>query len=460
MSRRVVVVGGGITGLATAWFLEQGVTAGASAGGVEVTLVEAADRLGGKIATRRISDIAVDVGADAFLARRPEGERLVRRLGLEDRLVAPATGQVWLWVRGALRPLPPGTVFGVPSELSTLARSGILSPLGVARAALEPLLPSRRRLGDRSVGEVVARRFGREVADHLVEPLLGGVYAGRADQLSLEAAAPPVAAAVQRSRSLLRGARGQRAQAADDDRPVFLTLEGGLGQVVDALAAGLGDVRTGVTVEAVAGREGGGAQVTLSDGESLDVDAVVLTVPAFAAAPLVRPVAPAAARLLDGIRYASVGVVTLAYPQEVADLAPRGSGMLVPATEGRLVKAATWSSRKWPHLADADRFLLRASVGRSDDQRFAAMSDAELVAAVTAEVAEAMDLAIAPEASLVTRWDRALPQYEVGHLRLVRDVRDAVRVRAPWLHLAGAAYDGVGLAPCIGQAEAVARTLA
>ncbi len=469
MSRRVVVVGGGITGLATAWYLRHGLpgdeTAGRTTGeeppdDVEVTLVEAGDRLGGKIVTREIAGIPVDAGADAFLARRPEGERLVRRLGLQDRLVAPATGQVWLWVRGRLRPLPAGTLFGVPSDLGALARSGVLSPLGLARAALEPALPRRRWAGDRSVADLVAARFGRQVADHLVEPLLGGVYAGRADRLSLRAAAPPVAAAADRAASLVRGARAQRRQAAGDDRPVFLTLEGGLGQVVDALAEGLPDVRTGAAVAEVAARDGGGATVRLADGSTLDADHVVLTVPAFAAAPLVRPIAPAAAALLDGIRYASVGVVTLAYPLVVGDLAPEGSGMLVPRTEGRLVKAATWSSRKWPHLAGADRFLLRASVGRIDDQRFAAMSDAELVATVAGEVAEAMGIDVAPTASLVTRWDRALPQYEVGHLRLVRDVRDAVRVRAPWMHLAGAAYDGVGLAPCIGQAEAVARTLA
>ncbi|MBW3619225.1 MAG: protoporphyrinogen oxidase [Actinobacteria bacterium] len=457
---RIVVVGGGITGLATAWYLRHGLDPERGDRGVvpEVTVLEASDRLGGKIAGATLEGTPLDVGADAFLARRPEAERLARRLGLGDDLVAPATGQVWLWVRGRLRPLPTGTVMGVPGDLRALARSGILTPTGLVRAGLEPLLPRRRRAGDRSVGEHVTRRFGADVTDVLVEPLLGGVYAGRADRLSLEAAAPAVADA-DRSRSLLAGMRAQTRQARGDDRPVFLTVAGGLGRMVDALADGLEDARTGAVVTGLAVADAGGVEVLLGDGSRIAADDVVLTVPAYAAAPLVAPVVPAAARLLAGIPYASVAVVSLAYPAGVADGFPRGSGMLVPPSEGRLVKAATWSSRKWPHLADRDRFLLRASVGRIDDRRWEDLDDTELTARVVAEIGEATGTHVAPVAGRVTRWERSLPQYEVGHARRVRDVRDAVRVRAPWLHVAGAAYDGVGLAPCVAQAEALAGGL-
>jgi oxygen-dependent protoporphyrinogen oxidase len=461
VTRRVVVVGGGITGLATAWLLRHGASPVDLRPGedIDVTVLEGSDRLGGKIATGEVDGVALDVGADAFLARRPEAERLVRRLGLADDLVAPATGQVWLWVRGRLRPLPAGTVLGVPSDLGAVARSGTLSPWGWARAAMEPLLPRRRPDGDRSVRDLVAGRFGGEVADTLVEPLLGGIYAGRIDQLSLAAAAAPIDAVAARPGSLHRGLRRHRAGTAADDRPVFLTVTGGLGRVVDRLAADLDDVRTGVTVTGVAPRRANGAQVELSDGGTIAADDVVVTVPAFAAASILAAPVPDAARLLAGIRYASVAVVTLAYPAAVADRAPHGSGMLVPRTEGRLVKAATWSSRKWPHLADGDRFLLRASVGRVDDDRATTMSDDELTAAVTAEVAEAMGIAAAPTAARVTRWERGLPQYEVDHQRRVAAIRDAVRIRTPSLHLVGAAYDGLGLAPCIAQAEEVVRRL-
>lgn len=454
---RVVVVGGGITGLATAWYLRHG--RGPDGGTApDVTLVEASDRLGGKIAGARLAGVDLDVGADAFLARRPEGERLARRLGLGDDLVAPATGQVWLWVRGALRPLPTGTVLGVPGDLRSLARSGILSPAGLLRATLEPILPRRRPVADRSVADLVDGRFGSEVTDVLVEPLLGGVYAGRADRLSLAAAAPAISTA-DGGRSLLAGMRAHRRRAGSDGGPVFLTVAGGLSRVVDALVAGLDDVRTGARVAALAPRAGGGAEVVLADGTVLEADHVVLTVPAFAAAPLVAPLAPEAGRLLGGIPYASVAVVAAAYPAAVGDRYPHGSGMLVPPREGRLVKAATWSSRKWPHLAGGDAFLLRASVGRIDDERWRSMDDDELSGRVADELAAATGIATAPLATRVTRWERSLPQYEVGHLRRVRDVRDAIRVTVPWLHVAGAAYDGVGLAPCVAQAETVAGAL-
>lgn len=454
-----MIVGGGITGLATAWLLRHGTVEGDSTAGLEVTVLEAGTRLGGKIETRRLDGIPFDVGADAFLARRPEAERLVRRLGLGDRLVAPAAGQVFLWVRGALRPLPAGTVLGVPSDLDAVAESGVLTRRGLARARLEPLLPRRRRRGDVAVGRLVADRFGREVADVLVEPLLGGVYAGRADRLSLEAAAAPVAEAARRHRSLLTGLRAHRSAAVGGDRPVFLTVEGGLGQVVEALAAGAGTVRTRATVTGVTAHDHGGVRLELADGDCLETDEVVLAVPAHAAAPLVAPVVPAAASLLTGIRYASVAVVALAYPREAAQRVPRGSGMLVPRTEGRLVKAATWSSRKWPQYAGADRFLVRASVGRIDDERFSSLDDEALVAAVSGELAEAMGLPRRPVAVHVRRWELALPQYEVGHQQRVRQLRVALQSRAPWLHLAGAAYDGVGLAPCVAQAEQVAARI-
>lgn len=459
MTRRVVVVGGGITGLATTWLLRHGLTDDAPRSDVEVTLVEASGRLGGKIAAGEVAGTAVDVGADAFLARRPEAERLARRLGLGDDLVAPATGQVFLWTRGRLRPLPAGTVLGVPGDLRALARSGVLSPAGLARATVEPLLPRRRRSGDIAVADLISRRFGREVAHALVEPLLGGVYAGRADRLSLQATAAPVAAAARSHRSLLAGIRAHRTGTANDDRPVFRTVAGGLSRMVERLADGSEDVRTGVAATGLAGGGGGRVTVMLSDGERITADDVVVTLPAFAAAPLVAPVVPEAARILASIRYASVAVVSLAYPSSVAAAVADGSGMLVPRREGRLVKAATWSSRKWPHLADGDHFLVRASVGRIDDDRFAGLDDDALVAAVGRELAEAMGVGAAPVAHRVTRWDRALPQYEVGHLARVRAIRDAARARAPWLHLAGAAYDGVGLAPCIAQAEAVTTTI-
>jgi oxygen-dependent protoporphyrinogen oxidase len=462
---RVVVVGGGITGLATAWLLRHGVDPDAPpATPPDVTVLEASDRLGGKLHSAPFDGRTLDIGADAFLARRPEALRLARRLGLGDDLVAPRSGQVWLWVGGRLAPLPTDTVFGVPTDARALVRSGAVGARAIARTIAEPFLPPAPPAdGDRSVAEVVEDRLGREVLDVLVEPLLGGVYAGSVDRLSVSATTPMIAEAARHPDGLVAGLRAYRRRVAGSDAPVFLTVDGGLGRLVERLVDGLPDdsVRSGATVTGLRDveiqRGVTGWVVELADGSSLTADHVVVTTPAFAAAPLLRPVAPATAELLDGVDYASVAVVTLAYDRAATADVPDGSGMLVPRTEGRRVKAATWSSGKWPHLADHDRFLVRASVGRIDDDAPLALDDDALVAAVDAEVREAMGITAPAAASRVTRWDRALPQYDVGHLDRVRAIRGGLPDR---LHLAGAAYDGVGIAPCVAQAEHVARTIA
>jgi protoporphyrinogen/coproporphyrinogen III oxidase len=442
---RVVVVGAGLTGLATAWQLRDA---------AEVVVVEAEDRPGGEIRTVPFAGARLDVGADAFLARQPEGERLVRQLGLGDELVAPATGRVALWVRGRLRPLPEGTVLGAPADLGAVWRAGVLTTGGVLRAAVEPVLPRRFVPGDRSVGDLIGERFGRQVVDTLVEPLLGGVYAGAADRLSAEAAAAPVWAAARAHRSLAVGLREHRTRAATDERPVFLTVRGGLSQVVERLAARV-DVRTGTPASGI-DRTGEGWRVTTADGAVLRADQVVVTVPAPAAAALLADVLPAVARELVGIRMASVAVVALAYDRAAADRAPAISGFLVPRSEGRLIKAVTLSSRKWPHHASHERFLLRASVGRVDDPTGLALADDDLADRVDAEVRWATGIRAPAVERLVVRWPEALPQYEVGHVRRVDRVRAALEALPAGLHLGGAALDGVGLAARVRDADRLA----
>jgi protoporphyrinogen/coproporphyrinogen III oxidase len=278
---RVVVIGGGLTGLATAWRLREH---------AEVMVLEAGERLGGQIRTIELAGIPLDVGADAFLARQPEGERLVRDAGLGDRLVSPTVGRVALWQRGRLRLLPPATVFGAPTDPIALARSGVLSLGGVARAAAEPLLPRRFVAGDRSVADLVGERFGREVVDVLVEPLLGGVYAGRADDLSARATMPPVWAAAREHRSLMVGllADGRAGAGSGAEGPVFATLRDGLEQLIERLHADLGPrVRTGARVTAlqrqgdawaVQVRRGAGAlELGGADGVSADDRGVAQT---------------------------------------------------------------------------------------------------------------------------------------------------------------------------------------
>ena len=453
MSRpRVAVIGAGLTGLATAWRLRDD---------ADVVVFDAAERVGGQVRTIELAGRALDVGADALLARQPEGEALVRSLGFgDDDLVAPATGQVHLWTRDRLRPLPQHTVMGVPTDLRALAGSGALTPLELARAAAEPLVPRRQVAGDRSVGDLIGERFGTAVVERLVEPLLGGVYAGDTDRLSAEAATASVWAAAHRpQRSLTAALRAHRAEAPPADGPVFLTLRGGLTRLIDRLCDELGDrVRPATPVRTVE-RSVRGWQLSLDDRVEA-ADAVVLAVPAPAAATLLAEPVPEAARELAGIRLASVGVVALAYdPADAAD-APQGSGVLVPRGEGRLIKAVTISSRKWPHQADGDAFIVRASVGRVDDLRALELDDATLAERVDAEVRWALRLRAPARERTVVRWPQALPQYDVGHRARVDRVRFALDAAdARGLHIGGASLDGLGLSARARDAQGLAHAV-
>jgi oxygen-dependent protoporphyrinogen oxidase len=440
----VAVVGGGITGLATAHFLRRQ--------GCEVTLIEAGDRLGGKIHTLDLDGVPVEAGPDTFLARVPWAVDLCRELGLQDELVAPATGKAFLWTGGALRPLPERHVLGVPTALGPLVRSGVLSPAGVARAALDLVLPRTEHGPDPSVADVVGRRLGREVLDRLVEPLVGGINAGRADSLSLAATARPLWEAATRSRSLVLGLRRP---ALPNPGPVFLGLAGGLQRLVDRLATEVHGARLGTRVDALS-RAGAGYRLACTPGPDIDARAVVVTVPSFAAAGMLAGVSRAAAEGLAAIQHASVVTATLAYPRAAVAHPLEGSGMLVPRVEGRLLTACTWSTSKWPALARGDTVLLRASAGRDGDRRAMELDDDEVVRRLHDELDEALGVRERPRATLVSRWPRGFPQYVVGHQARVDAIEAALAADAPGVLVAGAAYRGLGIAACVEQARRAA----
>jgi protoporphyrinogen/coproporphyrinogen III oxidase len=459
----VAVVGGGITGLATAWYLRSG----AWPTRPDVTVLEAGARPGGKIRTETLAGVPVEAGPDTFLARVPWATDLAREVGLADDLVAPATGEAFVWHDGTLKPLPRGTVLGVPVTARALLSAPLLSAKGRVRAALDLVLPRRpSRPGDPSVAEVVGARLGPEVLDRLVEPLVGGIHAGRADALSLRSAARPLASAAERHRSLLLGARAQRGN--EGSGPVFLAVVGGMERLVERLAASLegAELRLATAVRALTADDGRW-RVVCDSGPDVVADAVVLTVPAFAAASLLAGVAPAVARELEGIRYASVVTATLGYRPEALSRPLTGSGFLVPrvASEspdgwfrygpGPLLTACTFSSVKWPALAGSGLALLRASAGRHGDDRAMALDDEDLVTRLHAELARMVGVTAVPVASRVDRWERSFPQYEPGHEARVGRIERALAEHAG-LSVAGAAYRGLGIAACIQSAESTA----
>jgi len=455
--RHVVVIGGGIAGLAAAWHLRQGDEH------LRVTVLEGGPQLGGKLRASEVAGVSVDEGAEAMLARRPEGKELARMVGLGEELRLPGTVQAHILSRGALRPMPKGHVMGVPSDLLALARSGILSAAGLARVPLDQILPATRITHDVSVAAYIRARMGGEVVDRLIEPLLGGVYAGRTERLSLDATMPRIAIAARSERSLLAAAREIAADAPKDAGPVFTTLRLGMGSLPEAVAAASGaEIRTGVTVREMRRTEGGWQLVAgpVPKPEIIEADAVIVAVPAPAASRLLAEELPQAAAELARIEYASMAIVTLAYPREAFPLPPSGSGYLVPAVDGRPIKAATFSSVKWPHLTETDPnlVLLRCSIGRLGEEAVLQRDDAELVALAMAEMVEVMGVRGLPRDSRVTRWGGSLPQYEVGHLDRVARIR-AAAASSPGLALCGAAYDGVGIPACVSTARSAAARI-
>jgi len=454
-----VIVGGGISGLATAHYLHR--LLGAE---VQLTLVEGGMRLGGKVATQSFAGHMVDSGPDALLVRSPVMAALLEDLGLSGQLVAPGVQGAHVWSRGRLRQLPPGTLFGVPDRLVPLLRSRLLSPGGVARAALDLVLPRRHTLShDPSIADLVVPRLGSQVFDRLVEPLLGGVHAGRAGELSARSTVPEIAAIARDNRSLYLGLRRLRRHAPPTSGgPVLVTLAGGLVRLVRALTAGLADHDDDLVLDnavRTVARVGNDYRVDLLDGQSIVADAVVLATPAFVTARLLADLAPAAATVLAEALYADVATIWLAYPRSAVPRPLDGTGFLVPPEEDKLLVGCTWSSAKWPHLADDSLVLIRCLVGRHGDRRWVGMDDDTLVGHVHDELVEAMGLTADPVQQRIQRWPRGLPQYLVGHQDRL-DAVDAGLRDLPRLYLTGAAYRGVGLASCVADAERTAQDVA
>ena len=454
---RVAVVGGGISGLATAHYLLNGDENGEGPP-LDVVVLEASGRAGGKVRTARLAGAPVEGGPDSFVVRKPWAVDLCDELGLTDQVVIPGATGASVLVEGRLVPLPPRSAFGIPSKLSDLLTWRGLSRWGAVRAAGDLLRPKSRDDGDEALGALLRRRLGDEAARVLVEPLLAGLHAGDPMRLGVLPTFPELRAWERGLGSLLRGSRAAvRAAEAPGPghKPLFATVWGGLSTVIDALGAKIGRDRVRLDAPVARLTREGPRFAVEAPGDALTVDAVVLATPAFESARLLGTVNAEAGAEIGGITYASTAVVLLAYPEGTADRLPdEGTGYVVPP-DGNAVTACTWLSRKWPSAEFGTRAVIRCFVGRDGDERALVLGDHELVKAVRAEVEPVLGLESVVADSAVVRWPRSMPQYEVGHLdRLARI--DSALTSTRGAFVTGAAYGGVGLADCVRQAKETA----
>ncbi len=452
--KHVAIVGGGVSGLVAAYRLRRMLGPD-----VRLTVLEQSDRLGGKLRTVDLDGVPTDVGAEAFVVRNPAAVHLIDELGLSDRLVHPVRAAATIRAAGTTVPLPKRTFLGVPAGAAEVR--GVLSADSAARVAAESDLPPLRLADgeDVAVGEVLAERFGRELVDHLVEPLLGGVYAGRADLLGLRATMPALVAALADTGSLTAAANQVLGAPPATPRPVFGALAGGMTGLVDELARRSGaEIRLDTTVRALTR----GWRLELGSAphpEFLDADAVVLAVPPPAARRLLADVAPAASNAYAGIAVGSMAVVSMVLPPGVT--LPDSSGVLLAVGERHrdgtafTAKAFTYTSTKW----GGDRVRLRASVGRVGEEENLRRDEDALLADVLADLAELSGVVTRPAAWTVTKWGGGLPQYGVGHTAAVAAVERAV-AELPGLAVAGASFRGVGIPACIDTAGAAAERIA
>ncbi len=447
---RFAVIGAGIAGLAAAWELERA--------GVDVVVFEAGPTAGGKLQSSPVPGLAfpLDDGADAFLARVPEALELCAELGIDD-LVHPATGQAYVYARGALRPLPKGQLLGIPTDLDELATTGLLSDAGMAAALADVEADWAPPTHDLSVGDLVRTRLGDEVCDHLVEPLLGGINGGEADGLSAAATAPQIWGCAMKGGSIVRAAAQVKATAASD-APVFATPIEGMASLADRLVDALrAEIRLGAAVSTV---ERTGTGVTI-DGEAFD--GVVIATPARGAAPLLDGPAPDAALALAGIDFASVVMVTIVADAASVDHPLDGSGFVAARTAGTSITACSWGSSKWAHWNDGDHVVFRVSLGHdADPTEWCALDDDRLLTTALADLRTTMGVDIAPARGLVGhrvgRWPHSFPQYRPGHLELVAGIHATAAAAGP-IALAGASLGGIGVPACIRQGREAARKL-
>jgi protoporphyrinogen/coproporphyrinogen III oxidase len=450
MSVDVVIVGGGIAGLTTAYELNRR--------GVSFVVLESAAKPGGVILSEEIDGFTIDAGPDALLIQKPDGIKLCQELGLGDRLVSTLLPRLaFIQRRGKLHPLPAASVLGIPTRVGPFVRTGLFSWPAKLRMGFELFVPRRQSANgsDESIGAFMTRRFGREATTYLAEPLLAGIHAGDVDRLSLGALFPRFADAEAKHRSLILAFRRRRAPPSKEG--AFKSLQGGLGEMVRALVNALpaGSVRTNASVARIGRSAHETFRAETTGGVAYEGRTLVLSTPAYVTAVLMRDQDAEIARLCAEVPYSSIVTVALAFSRKDVAHPLNGSGYVVPRTEHSGILAATWLSSKWPNRAPEGKVLLRTFIGGARDPGALARSDEELVTRSLAAIRPALGIHGEPLFTRVYRFERATAQYEVGHLARMAAIERQLGAH-PGLFLTGSGFRGVGVPDCVADARATA----
>ncbi|TFD99237.1 protoporphyrinogen oxidase [Jeotgalibacillus salarius] len=454
--RKIVIVGGGITGLAAAFRAQEKINHEQL--DAEITIVEANHRLGGKIQTVVQDGFVIERGPDSFLERKISMGRLIKDVGLEDKLVPNATGQAFILVNDKLHPMPGGAIMGIPTQIKPFMVTDLISLTGKLRAAGDFVLPKSDHQRDQSLGTFFRRRLGNEVVENLIEPLLSGIYAGDIDQISLQSTFPQYGKLEQEHRSLIAGMKKTSPAAnrkpGDKKKSMFLTLSTGLESLVDQLETMLGDceIVKGTRVESI--RRGERYRLSLNSGAVIEADSVIFTVPHFTAGSVFSETE--LLNEIEDIPATSVATVAMAFNKEEVEDILDGTGFVVSRNSDYTITACTWTHNKWPHTVPDGKVLLRCYVGRAGDETVVDLSDDQIERIVLDDLNKIIKVKSKPAFTIVTRWKKSMPQYTVGHRERMANVRAELEKSFPGVYLAGASYDGIGLPDCIDQGEAAA----
>jgi oxygen-dependent protoporphyrinogen oxidase len=459
----VVIVGGGIAGLAAAYSLQKQAQAQNLA--LTYTLVERDSAFGGKIVTQNSGGFVIEGGPDSFITQKPWAHQLCHELGLEDRLIGTndERRKVYIVHKNRLRPLPDGVMLIIPTRFTPFALSPLISPWGKLRMGLDLFIPPKKDDSDESLAGFIERRLGREALDKIAEPLMAGIYVADPGRLSLKSTFPRFITLEKKYGSLIKGMLAQMKARTSSSRPklpLFMTLRGGLIELVDSLVSKLnGELLTGqnVTVLKFMANNSPPYQVEFANGQTRQAQAVIMTTPAFVTADLLKPHSDLLAEKLQAIRYISTATVSLAFKRGEVSHPLNGFGFVVPRSEPCQLMACTWVSTKFDHRAPVDQVLLRVFVGGYKHQELVDLPDDALVDLARRELKKIMEIEAQPTRQEIYRWQQGNAQYDVGHLDRIAEIEGLARETLPGLYLTGSAFQGVGLPDCIHQGEQTAQ---